>query len=438
MCPGGRIIREMSTLNPRPRPRPDVLRRRIPSYSDLRPLMRLAPPPVTTAERLRRTADLWDLRRMAKRGTPKAPFDYVDGAAESEVSIGRARDAFRSVEFQPEVMRDVTSASTAVEVLGRPMSMPLAIAPTGFTRMMRSEGEYAGVAAAADAGIPFTLSTMGTASLAQLREHAPEADLWFQLYVTRDRAMSEDLVAQAREQGAGVLMVTVDTNIAGARLRDVRNGMTIPPALTARTIVDAAYRPNWWFNFLTHGPLEFAALSNFDGTPGELVNEMFDPSLSWADLEWVRGMWDGPLLVKGVQSVVDARRAVEHGADGVIVSNHGGRQLDRAPVPLHLLPRVRAALGPDAVIGLDTGIMNGADIAVARALGADFTMIGRAYLYGLMAGGQAGVARALELLREEMLRTCRLIGVADVADLGPRHVRLPGVADAAEPDAAAD
>ncbi|WP_448851393.1 alpha-hydroxy acid oxidase [Corynebacterium sp. 335C] len=413
------------------RPRPDVLRRRIPRYSDLRPLMRFAPPPLTAAERLRRAADVHDLRKMAKRRTPKAPFDYVDGAAESEVSIGRARDAFRDVEFRPEVMRDVTTASTAVRVLGRDMAMPLAIAPTGFTRMMHSEGEYAGASAAAAAGVPFTLSTMGTASIGQLRDHVPEGELWFQLYVTRDRSMAEDLVAQAKASGAGVLMVTVDTNIAGARLRDVRNGMTVPPSLTARTVVDAAYRPNWWFNFLTHAPLEFAAVRNFDGTPGELVDQMFDPSLSWADLEWVRGLWDGPLLVKGVQTVVDARRAMEHGADGVIVSNHGGRQLDRAPVPLHLLPRVRAALGPDAVVGLDTGIMHGADVAAARALGADFAMIGRAYLYGLMAGGEAGVARALELMREEMLRTCRLLGVADVADLGPRHVRLPGVHDGA-------
>lgn len=387
--------------------------------------MKFATPTVKITERrLEKATSVWDLRKIARRRTPTAPFDYVDGAAENEISLNRSRHAYRDLEFNPGVLRDVSDADTSTELFGRRVGMPLAIAPTGFTRMMQTEGEYAGSAAAADHNIPFALSTMGTASLEDIEKHAPDAERWFQLYLWRDRDASRDLVQRAWEAGYTVLIVTVDTAIAGARLRDVRNGFSIPPQLTAKTVLDAAYRPAWWFNFLTTEQLSFASLSRSSGTVADLVDRMFDPSLTFEDLDWIREMWPGTLLCKGVQNIPDALRILDHGVDGLIISNHGGRQLDRAPVPLHLLPQVREAVGPDVTLGLDTGIMDGADVAAAVALGADFTMIGRAYLYGLMAGGKRGVDRVLDLMQQQMKRTMRLIGVNEIADLTPEHVTL--------------
>ena len=293
--------------------------------------------------------------------------------------------------------------------------------------MMQSEGEYAGSQAAAAAGIPYTLSTMGTASIEDVAAAAPDGRNWFQLYLWTDRDRSLELIERAAKAGNDTLMVTVDTAVAGARLRDVRNGMTIPPALTIKTVLDASYRPAWWFNFLTHEPLTFASLSRYTGTVADLINSMFDPTLTFDDLDWLRETWKGKLVVKGIQTVEDARRVVDHGADGIVLSNHGGRQLDRAPIPFHLLPDVKAALkadNSDAAIILDTGIMSGADIIAALALGADFTLIGRAYLYGLMAGGRAGVDRAIEILEKDMLRTMALLGVSRISELTPDHVRL--------------
>lgn len=405
---------------------PAALKRRVPKYSDLAPLMQFKKPEFSREARLRRASTIWDLRDMAKRRTPQAPFDYTDGAAEAEITLRRARQAFLDVEFRPGILRDVSSIDLGTRILGGPASMPVGIAPTGFTRMMQSEGEYAGSRAAAAAGIPYTLSTMGTASIEDVAAAAPDGRNWFQLYLWTDRDRSLELIERAARAGNDTLMVTVDTAVAGARLRDVRNGITIPPALTLKTVLDASYRPAWWFNFLTHEPLTFASLSRYTGTVADLINSMFDPTLTFADLDWLRETWKGKLVVKGVQTVDDARRVVDHGADGVVLSNHGGRQLDRAPIPLHLLPEVRAALTADhsdAAVILDTGIMSGADIIAALALGADFTLIGRAYLYGLMAGGRAGVDRTLEILRTDMQRTMALLGVSRISELTPDHVR---------------
>lgn len=406
---------------------PAALKRRVPKYADLAPLMQFKKPEFSRSARLRRASTIWDLRDMAKRRTPQAPFDYTDGAAEAEISLRRARQAFVDIEFRPGVLRDVSSIDLSTDILGGPSRLPVGIAPTGFTRMMQSEGEYAGSQAAAAAGIPYTLSTMGTASLEDVAAAAPTGRNWFQLYLWTDRERSLELIQRAAAAGNDTLMVTVDTAVAGARLRDVRNGMTIPPALTLKTVLDASYRPAWWFNFLTHEPLTFASLSRYTGTVADLINSMFDPTLTFADLDWLRETWKGKLVVKGIQTVDDARKVVDHGADGIVLSNHGGRQLDRAPIPFHLLPEVSAALKADhsdAAIILDTGIMNGADIIAALALGADFTLIGRAYLYGLMAGGRAGVDRALQILEKDMERTMALLGVSRVADLTPEHVRI--------------
>ncbi len=404
---------------------PPALRRRIPKVKDLAPLMQFKKVDFSATARLKRASTIADLRTIAKRRTPQAPFDYTDGAAEAEITLNRARQAFTDLEFRPGILRNVESVDLSTDVLGRTAAMPFGIAPTGFTRMMHSEGEYAGSRAAEAAGIPYTLSTMGTASIEDVAAAAPSGRNWFQLYLWTDRDRSMELIERASKAGNDTLMVTVDTPVAGARLRDVRNGMTIPPALTLKTVLDASYRPGWWFNFLTTEPLAFASLSRYSGTVADLVDSMFDPTLTFDDLDWLRGTWKGRLVVKGIQTVDDAKSVVDHGADGIVISNHGGRQLDRAPVPLHLLPEIAAALKGKTCIMLDTGIMSGGDIIAALALGADFTLVGRAYLYGLMAGGRRGVDRSIEILREEMTRTMKLLGVNRIADLNPDHVRQP-------------
>ncbi|MGG5175219.1 alpha-hydroxy acid oxidase [Pseudarthrobacter sp. J1763] len=407
--------------------RPAALRRRIPKYSDLAPLMQFKTPEFNREQRLARVSTVWELRELAKRRTPKAPFDYTDGAAEDEITLRRARDAFKNIEFRPGILRNVSSINLSTEILGATSKLPFGIAPTGFTRMMQSEGEYAGSQAAEAAGIPYTLSTMGTASIEDVAEAAPNGRNWFQLYLWTDRERSLELIERAAKAGNDTLMVTVDTAVAGARLRDVRNGMTIPPSLTLKTVVDASYRPAWWFNFLTHEPLSFASLNRYSGTVADLINSMFDPTLTFEDLDWLRETWKGKLVVKGIQTVEDARKVVAHGADAVVISNHGGRQLDRAPIPFHLLPQVKAAFeadGSNAQIILDTGIMSGADIVAALAQGADFTLIGRAYLYGLMAGGRAGVDRTIKILESDIRRTMALLGVSNINELTPDHVHL--------------
>jgi L-lactate dehydrogenase (cytochrome) len=372
--------------------------------------------------RLDKALTIEDLRRIAKRRTPRAAFDYTDGSAEAELSIARARQAFTDIEFHPAILRDVSEVSTGWDVLGAPVAMPFGIAPTGFTRMMQTEGEIAGARAAARAGIPFTLSTMGTTSIEDVKSANPLGRNWFQLYMWKDRDRSMALVERAVAAGYDTLMVTVDVPVAGARLRDKRNGMSIPPALTLRTVANALPRPQWWIDFLTTEPLAFASLDRWSGTVAELLDTMFDPTVTFDDLAWIKSQWPGKFVVKGVQTVADARAVTDLGVDGIVLSNHGGRQLDRAPIPFHLLPEVVAEVGSDVEILLDTGIMSGADVVAAIAMGARFTLIGRAYLYGLMAGGEAGVERAIEILSGQVERTMRLLGVNSLNELTPAHV----------------
>jgi L-lactate dehydrogenase (cytochrome) len=375
-----------------------------------------------TRRRLDKALTIDDLRRIAKRRTPKAAFDYTDGSAEAELSLARARQAFQDIEFHPAILRDVSKVSTGWDVLGAPVSLPFGIAPTGFTRMMHTEGEIAGAHAAARAGIPFSLSTMGTTSIEDVKAANPLGRNWFQLYMWKDRDRSMALVERAVAAGFDTLLVTVDVPVAGARLRDTRNGMSIPPALTLRTVANALPRPQWWFDFLTTEPLAFASLDRWSGTVAELLDTMFDPTVTFDDLAWIKTQWPGKLVVKGIQTVADARAVADIGADGIVLSNHGGRQLDRAPIPFHLLPAAAAEVGDDVEIILDTGIMSGADIVAAIALGARFTMVGRAYLYGLMAGGEAGVDRAIAILSGQIERTMRLLGVTSLEELTPQHV----------------
>jgi L-lactate dehydrogenase (cytochrome) len=375
-----------------------------------------------TKRRLDKALTIEDLRRIAKRRTPRAAFDYTDGSAEAELSIARARQAFSDIEFHPAILRDVSKVSTGWDVLGAPVAMPFGIAPTGFTRMMQTEGEIAGAHAAARAGIPFSLSTMGTTAIEDVKAANPLGRNWFQLYMWKDRDRSMALVERAVAAGFDTLLVTVDVPVAGARLRDKRNGMSIPPALTLRTIANALPRPQWWIDFLTTEPLAFASLDRWSGTVAELLDTMFDPTVTFEDLSWIKSQWPGKFVVKGVQTVADARAVADLGVDAVLLSNHGGRQLDRAPIPFHLLPAVVAEVGKDVEVHLDTGIMSGADVVAAVAMGARFTLIGRAYLYGLMAGGEAGVDRAIEILSGQVERTMRLLGVTSLEELNPGHV----------------
>jgi L-lactate dehydrogenase (cytochrome) len=400
-------------------------RRRLPRWSELQPYLRTGRIRLNpTDRRLATAATIWDLRSVARRHTPRAVFDYVDGAAESETSLRRSREAYARVEFVPSVLQDVAQVDTATTILGRPSALPFAFAPTGFTRLMNHEGEAAVARVAGRLGIPYALSTLGTTSPEDVANAAPDTNKWFQLYLWNDRDAGIDLVRRARAAGFTALVLTVDTPVAGARLRDVHNGFTIPPTLSVRTLFDIALHPGWWFNLLTTEPLRFAAFTETQGTVADLINRVFDPTITVSDLGWLRDAWTGPIVVKGVQTVNDARTVIDAGADAIVISNHGGRQLDRAPTPLEQLPGIVAAVGDRAEVYIDGGILSGADVVAAVAMGAQACLVGRAYLYGLMAGGERGVERAGQLLRKETVRTMQLLGVRRVADLAPDRVRL--------------
>ena len=400
-----------------------MVQRQFPKPSELKEFMTFKKPSLDFAgNRLEKALTIYDLRKIAKRRTPAAAFDYTDGAAEGEFSMNRARQAFEDIEFHPGVLTDVSTVDTTTEVLGGTSAMPFGIAPTGFTRLMQTEGEIAGAGAAGTAGIPFTLSTLGTTSIEDVRAADPNGRLWFQLYVMREREISYGLVERAAKAGFDTLFFTVDTPVAGSRLRDKRNGFSIPPHLTMKTLLNAIPRPWWWFDFLTTPKLEFASLSSTGGTVGELLDNAMDPSINYEDLKIIREMWPGKIVIKGVQNLEDSKKLADLGVDGILLSNHGGRQLDRAPVPFHLLPEVVREVGNDVEVMVDTGIMNGADIVASMALGAKFTLIGRAYLYGLMAGGRRGVDRTIEILSDEVRRTMKLLQVHNIAELEPKHV----------------
>ncbi|WP_350271124.1 alpha-hydroxy acid oxidase [Brevibacterium sp. CBA3109] len=405
------------------------MKRQLPDVKELAPLLQFGLPRLDrVAARLDSAADIWDLRRIAKRVTPTAPFDYVDGGALDEYTLRKNRQVFADVELLPRILHGVDAPNTSTTIAGQHTALPFGIAPTGYTRMMHSEGETGGVRAATKAGIPFSLSTMGTRSIEEVAQAAPGSTRWFQLYLWKDRERSLDLLQRAQASGYETLLVTVDTPITGQRLRDHRNGLSIPPKLTLKTILDASYRPGWWFNFLTTEPPKYASLSNTSQSLAEMTRTMFDPTLDLDDLKWIREQWKGSLFVKGVLTADDASRARSIGADGLVVSNHGGRQLDRAPDSLTALAEVRAEVGEDMELVLDSGIMSGTDVVAALCAGADFVLIGRAYLYGLMAGGQRGVEKAIDLIRAEIRTSMGLMGSRTVSDLGPHLARgLPTV-----------
>jgi L-lactate dehydrogenase (cytochrome) len=401
-----------------------VTERRLPRWSELRPLLALRPPELDpTARRLARAASVSDLRAIARRRAPRAVFDYADGAADTEIGLRRSREAFARVELIPRALRDVSAVDPSTAILGRPSSLPLAFAPTGFTRLFHHEGERAVARVAERVGIPTGLSTVGTVTPEGLAAAAPTTPKWFQLYMWPDRDASAELIGRARAAGFHVLALTVDVPVAGSRLRDVHNGLVFPPQPTLRTLGDMALHPAWWMNMLTTEPLRFATLKAPPTTVARVAS-LFDANLSPDDVTWLRGLWDGPLVVKGILTADDARLAIDAGADGVVVSSHGSRQLDLSPTPLEVLPEIVDAIGDRAEVFLDSGILTGADVVAAVAMGARACLVARAYCYGLMAGGERGVQHAHDLLRAEIVRTMALLGVSSVDDLAPDRVRL--------------
>jgi L-lactate dehydrogenase (cytochrome) len=378
------------------------------------------------AERLRRCHSIEDLRRLAARRLPKAIFDFVDGAADDEVVLRRNREAFKQAILTPRQLRGNGEPDLRARLLGTESSLPLAIGPCGQNRLLHPAGEPAIARAAARAGIPYAVPSMGSATMEEIAA-ATSGPVWFQLYLWRDRALGAELIRRAAAAGYGALVVTIDTPVSGSRTRDLANGLTIPPKLNWRGTVDAALHPRWAGRFLAAEMPTFANVAR----PGEstistmnYVGSQFDPDASWDSVGSLIGEWDGPVVIKGVLSAADARRAVEIGADAVVVSNHGGRQFGRAPATLEVLPEVVEEIGGEAEVFLDSGITRGTDIAAALALGADACLIGRASLFGLAAGGEAGVSRALELLAEDLRRSMILLGVGCVDDFDRELVSL--------------
>jgi isopentenyl diphosphate isomerase/L-lactate dehydrogenase-like FMN-dependent dehydrogenase/dipeptidyl aminopeptidase/acylaminoacyl peptidase len=404
--------------------RSQVVERRAPRWSELRELVR----PAACRGRDRPPAG-----RRGHRGRPARDRPPAGAAGRlrlhrrrrrpSSACAGRGRRSSGRVPAQRAARR---LRRRPVDDAARPPvgRCRWSFAPTGFTRLMHTEGEVAVGRCAERVGIPYAPVDHGHHSLEALATAAPSVRRWFQLYLWRDRGASAALVERAGAAGYEALVLTVDTPVAGPRLRDVRNGFTIPPALTARTVANAARHPRWWIDLLTTEPLEFASLRSWGGTVAELADRVFEPAATLDDVRALRETWAGALVVKGVQTAEDARAVVDAGADAVVVSNHGGRQLDRAPTPLEELPAVVRAVGDRAEVLLDGGITDGADVVAAVALGARGCLVGRAYLYGLMAGGERGVQRAADILAGEITRTLQLLGVASTAELTPDRVRL--------------
>ena len=398
--------------------------RRLPRWSELRPLLAPRRPELDPTERrLARAASIGDLRAIARRRAPRAVFDYADGAADTEIGLRRSREAFARVELIPSVLEDVSAIDTTTTILGRPAALPLAFAPTGFTRLFHHEGERAVARVAQRMGIPTGLSTAGTTTIEGLAAVAPDTAKWFQLYVWPDRDASAELVMRAQAAGYDALALTVDVAVAGSRLRDVHNGLVFPPRPTLRTLGDMALHPVWWANVLTTEPLRFASMKSPPTTIARVAS-LFDAALTPDTLTWLRELWRGPLVVKGILTADDARRVVDLGADAVIVSSHGSRQLDLSPTPLEVLPEIVDAVGDHAEVFLDSWILTGADVVAAVAMGAGACLVARAYCYGLMAGGERGVQRAADVLQAEIVRTMALLGVSAVRDLTPDRVRL--------------
>jgi L-lactate dehydrogenase (cytochrome) len=401
----------------------------------LRSVMQFRPVELDPVERrLSRAASVADLRAIARRRLPGGVFDYIDGGAEDELSLRRNVAAFRRAELVPRVLRDVSGIDLSATLLGRRLPMPLVVAPTGFTRIASPGGELDVSRAAARAGLPYTLSTMATRSIEEVAA-VSRGPKWLQVYVWRDRGLVKELLSRAAQAGYEAIAITVDTAVLGRRERDVRRGFTMPPQLGPGTLLDGLLHPGWTWAFARAEPITFSNVSGSsapaDGRAvnlAEYTNAQFDPALSWRDLDWFRAQWDGPIVLKGIQSVADARLAADAGVEAIALSNHGGRQLDGSPAILELVPPVADAVGDRVEIICDGGVRRGSDIVKAVALGARACMAGRAFLYGLGAGGERGVDKVVALLEADMRRTMALTGNRQLSDLGPELIRWRGAA----------
>jgi L-lactate dehydrogenase (cytochrome) len=358
-----------------------------------------------------------DLRELARRRLPRAMFDYADRGSYDELTLRRNHEDFERLQLRQRVMVDVSRLSLATTVLGEPWSMPIGIAPTGLTGLFYRNGEIAGARAARAAGVRFTLSTMSIGSLEDVRG-AVEGPFWFQLYLMRDRRFNEALIARAQAAGCPAIMLTLDLPVQGLRRRDAKNGLAVPPRLMPRTAWEFLSHPGWLWGVLRGQRRSFGNLQDFfprqgAATLAEWSNAQFDPTVTWKDVAWVRERWAGKLILKGILDAEDARLAADAGCDAVVVSNHGGRQLDGTGSTIAALPRVVDAVADRCEVFLDGGISSGQSVLKALALGARACFIGKAYLYGLAARGEAGVTLALDLLRRELEVSMALTGVTD-------------------------
>lgn len=374
--------------------------------------------------RLQRAQNIQDLALIAKKRTPKVVFDYVEGGAVDEIAYSRTRDAFSRIEFNSKVLRDVSKIDTTTKILGKSVDIPICFAPTGYTRLMHHVGEPAVANVAASKNLIYALSTMGTTSPAELAAAVPNSRRWFQLYIMKNRSDSLAVIKQARDSGFETLVLTVDTPVAGLRYRDNRNGLTVPPKIRINTVFAIARKPIWWLNLFTTGKLEFAAFRGWDKPLSQLAGLIFDPATTIKDITWLRSVWKGPIVVKGIQSVEDAKAVAKLGVQGIILSNHGGRQFDRGPIPLEILPDVVKAVGNKVEVYIDGGVMSGLDALGAIALGAKAVFIGRAYLYGAMANGEAGVEQVIELMRREFENGMALTGSSNISEVHKTGARI--------------
>jgi len=404
------------------------VKRQFPRWKNIKPLLGWSLPKDPLADRkLKEVVNLAEMRLLSKKRVPKAVFDYVDGGANDELAYARSQEVYSRVEFKAKVLRDVSKIDLTANIVGQKSALPIIFAPTGYTRMMHYQGEVMVAKVCEENNLVYNLSTMGTTSSKEIGDQVPNVRRWFQLYLWRDRSQSLKFIEEAQIAGFEGLMLTVDTAVGGIKWRDMRNGLTVPPKIGLKTFFDMALKPKWWFNLLTTAPLEFATFRNFNKPLSEIAAKVFDPAVTFEDVKWLRSVWKGKLIIKGIQTVSDAVELKNIGVDAIVLSNHGGRQLDRSVVPLELLPQVRSAFGAKGngpQIFIDGAIMSGADVLAAIALGADAVLIGRAYLYGAMAAGKKGVEKVVEMLRFEMETAMKLLGAKDLSELNPDFVNI--------------
>jgi len=404
------------------------MKRQFPRWKNIKPLLGWSLPKFPLQDRkLKKAVNLAELRILASKRVPKAVFDYVDGGANDEISYKRSAEVFSNVQFNARVLRDVSKVDLTTRIVGQDSALPIIFAPTGYTRMMHYEGEPMVAKVCEENNLIYSLSTMGTTSSQEIADQVPGVRRWFQLYLWRDRSQSLQFIYGAKDAGFEGLILTVDTAVGGIKWRDIRNGLTVPPKIGFKTFFDMALKPKWWANLLTTAPLEFATFRNFNKPLSEIAATVFDPAVTFADVKWLRSVWKGKLIIKGIQSVADAKQLAKIGVDAIIISNHGGRQLDKSVVPLEILPQIRSAIGKKGKgtqIFIDGAVMSGADVLAAIALGADAVLIGRAYLYGAMAAGREGVQKVVDTLRFEMETAMKLMGARNIAELTPEFVTL--------------